>query len=146
MNNSLKIWTGKVDAVIISRHLQTTNVENLSPDLDEAIDEFSKLSSIWKSYKGSCSNLRCSVCKRDGDKLDEDGGKDDNDNGTGSDGQEKDQDQESKENEGDEGDESDESDKEEEKKDEGEDGRMGDEEYNDNEADEEKESQHKDDG
>lgn len=139
-NNPLKTWTGEVGAVILSRQLLTTNVENPSPGLDEAIDEFCNLCSLWRSYKGSCSDPKCPVCKGDGDRSDGDGGKDDNDNAKGSDDQEEDQDRENRENEGDEGDE------EEKEEDEGEDGRTGDEEYDEDEVDEEEEGQHEDNG
>lgn len=139
-NNPLKTWTGEVGAVILSRQLLTTVVENPSPGLEEAIDEFCKLCSLWRSYKGSCSDPKCPVCKGDGDRSDGDGGKDDNDNAKGNDDQEEDQDRENRENEGDEGDE------EEKEEDEGEDGRTGDKEYDEDEVDEEEEGQHEDDG
>lgn len=136
-NNPLKTWTGEVGAVILSRNLFATNVINPTPGLEEAIDEFCKLCSVWRSYKGSCSDRKCRVCIGDGDRSDRD------------DDQEEDQYQEDKENEGDEGENSDE--EEEEEEDEGEDGSMGDEEYvedevDEDEVDEEEEGQHEDDG
>ncbi|MCJ1349814.1 hypothetical protein MMC31_008055 [Peltigera leucophlebia] len=90
-NNPLKTWKA--------------GVENPSTDLLEAIEEFRKLSLLCISYKGSCSDRECPVCKEDGDRpdgdrSDSDSGGNDNDNAKDSDDQEEDQNRKNKENEG----------------------------------------------
>ena len=117
-NNPLKTWTGEVGALILSHsHLFAVPVENPSTGLVKALEDYRKLIYLWTSYKGSCSDRECPVCKGDrdrsdgeGDRSDKDGGKYENDNATGSDDQEEDQEQENKENEGNESDVGDEED------------------------------------
>ena len=73
-NNPLKTWTGEVGALILSHsHLSTAPIDNPSSGLVKALEDYRKLIYLWISYKGSCSDRECPLCKGDRDRLDEDG-------------------------------------------------------------------------